>query len=137
MVSPAQRVVIATAAGLSLVTATPASADDSWTVTDHSGPRPSWTVTDYSGPHRERSVSRKALPRRVRRTRATVRYPWRPSTTCRVVQGRTWRVGPGDTLSLVADCHPGVTVDGLRAVNGLRGDLIRVGQVLRVPAVTR
>jgi hypothetical protein len=115
----AQRVRLAGAAAtasLIFITATPASADDSW------------TVTDYSGPHRERSVSRKALPRRAR--------PWRPSTVCRW-QGRTWRVGPGDTLSLMASCRPGVTVDQLRAVNGLRGDLIRVGQVLRVPAVTR
>jgi hypothetical protein len=132
----AQRVRLAGAAAtasLILITATPASADYSdprtpWTVTDHSDSRAPWTVTDHSGQHRERSVSRKALPRRAR--------PWRPSTVCRW-QGRTWRVGPGDTLSLMASCRPGVTVDQLRAVNGLRGDLIRVGQVLRVPAVTR
>ncbi len=39
----------------------------------------------------------------------------------------------GDTLSKIAQAH-GVTVDALRAANGIDGDLIEVGQVLRIPA---
>ncbi len=38
----------------------------------------------------------------------------------------------GDTLSELARTH-GTTVDALRAENGLEGDLIEVGQVLRIP----
>lgn len=38
----------------------------------------------------------------------------------------------GDTLSKIAKAH-GTTVDALRAVNGIEGDLIEVGQVLRLP----
>ncbi|KEA64848.1 N-acetylmuramoyl-L-alanine amidase [Marinobacterium lacunae] len=46
---------------------------------------------------------------------------------------RTYKVAPGDTLSVIA-VRNGVTLDDLRKVNELRGDRIRVGQVLRIPA---
>jgi len=39
----------------------------------------------------------------------------------------------GDTLSKLAGTH-GTTVEALRAENGIEGDLIEVGQVLRIPA---
>lgn len=48
-----------------------------------------------------------------------------------------WRVGPGDTLSLISACHPGVTVEELRVRNGLGSDLIRVGRLLDIPEATR
>jgi len=69
---------------------------------------------------------------------AGVRRSWRASSTCRATvragEERTWWVGPGDTLDLIARCHPGVTVDRLRARNGLRSDLIRVRTRLVIPA---
>lgn len=46
---------------------------------------------------------------------------------------RTYKVAPGDTLSVIA-VRNGVSLDALRAVNGISGDRIRVGQVLRIPA---
>ncbi len=48
---------------------------------------------------------------------------------------RTYVVQPGDTLFHIASIY-GVTVDALRAANGLNGDLIVVGQVLIIPGVT-
>ncbi|GGC11529.1 N-acetylmuramoyl-L-alanine amidase [Marinobacterium zhoushanense] len=46
---------------------------------------------------------------------------------------RTYKVAPGDTLSVIA-VRNGVSLDDLRKANELRGDRIRVGQVLRIPA---
>jgi N-acetylmuramoyl-L-alanine amidase len=46
---------------------------------------------------------------------------------------RTYKVAPGDTLSVIA-VRNGVSLDSLREANGIRGDRIRVGQVLRIPA---
>lgn len=39
----------------------------------------------------------------------------------------------GDTLFEIAEAH-GVTLEALRAANGIEGDLIEVGQVLRIPS---
>lgn len=44
----------------------------------------------------------------------------------------TYTVRPGDTLSHIA-ARAGVSVAALRSANGLRGNLIRAGQRLRVP----
>lgn len=44
-----------------------------------------------------------------------------------------YTVRPGDTLIRIA-AHAGVSVAALRAANGLRGNLIRAGQRLRVPS---
>lgn len=46
--------------------------------------------------------------------------------------GGTHRVAKGDTLSTIARRH-GTSVDALRRANGIRGNVIRVGQVLRIP----
>lgn len=46
---------------------------------------------------------------------------------------RTYKVMSGDTLSVIA-VRNGVSLDELRKANELRGDRIRVGQVLRIPA---
>jgi len=46
---------------------------------------------------------------------------------------RTYKVTPGDTLSVIA-VRNGVTLASLRAANGLAGDTIRVGQVLKIPS---
>jgi N-acetylmuramoyl-L-alanine amidase len=46
--------------------------------------------------------------------------------------GDGYRIQPGDTLSEIAARH-GVPVAQLRAANELNGDVIRVGQVLRIP----
>lgn len=47
-------------------------------------------------------------------------------------QVRRYTVKRGDTLSAIARRH-GTTVAGLRRANGISGDLIRPGQVLRIP----
>lgn len=49
--------------------------------------------------------------------------------------GSDYTVRRGDTLSTIAR-KAGLSVDQLRAANGLRGDLINVGQVLRIPGTT-
>lgn len=53
-------------------------------------------------------------------------------------QGRStasneYRIQPGDTLSAIASRH-GVALNALKQVNELSGDVIRVGQVLRIPS---
>lgn len=50
-----------------------------------------------------------------------------------VAQTRNYTVRRGDTLSVIAD-RMGTTVSRLRAANGLRGNLIRAGQKLDIPA---
>jgi rare lipoprotein A len=45
---------------------------------------------------------------------------------------QSYRVQKGDTLYSIARRH-GTTVEALRALNGLSSDLIKVGQVLRLP----
>jgi len=47
-------------------------------------------------------------------------------------QARTYTVKRGDTLSGIASRHR-TTVAALRRANGISGDLIRPGQVLRIP----
>lgn len=41
-------------------------------------------------------------------------------------------VGPGETLSLIANRH-GITLSSLRAANAITGDLVKVGARLRIP----
>ena len=47
-------------------------------------------------------------------------------------QGSDYTVRRGDTLSTIAR-RSGLTITQLQAANGLRGDMIRVGQVLQIP----
>lgn len=47
--------------------------------------------------------------------------------------GNEYRIQSGDTLSAIAVRH-GVPVNQLRQANDLNGDVIRVGQVLRIPS---
>ncbi|HEY5718232.1 MAG TPA: N-acetylmuramoyl-L-alanine amidase [Motiliproteus sp.] len=46
---------------------------------------------------------------------------------------RSYRVARGDTLSIIAS-RRGVSVQRLRELNGLKNDVIRVGQLLQIPA---
>ncbi|MDC8803558.1 N-acetylmuramoyl-L-alanine amidase [Halomonas pacifica] len=46
--------------------------------------------------------------------------------------GNEYRIQPGDTLSEIADRHR-VSLGALRQANAINGDVIRVGQVLRIP----
>ncbi len=46
---------------------------------------------------------------------------------------RTYKVVRGDTLSVIASRH-GIALNMLRKENSLKGDKIRVGQVLKIPA---
>lgn len=48
-------------------------------------------------------------------------------------QARTYTIGPGDTLSEIADRHR-VSLSQLRRENRLSNDRIRVGQIIRIPA---
>lgn len=48
-------------------------------------------------------------------------------------QTLTYRIVSGDTLSGIADRHR-ISASRLREINGLSGDLIRIGQVLKIPA---
>lgn len=50
----------------------------------------------------------------------------------RSAEGNEYRIQPGDTLSEIAARH-GVPVAQLKQANELNGDVIRVGQVLRIP----
>ena len=50
----------------------------------------------------------------------------------RSTAGNEYRIQPGDTLSEIAARH-GVPVAQIRQANELNGDVIRVGQVLRIP----
>ncbi|AMC99918.1 MULTISPECIES: N-acetylmuramoyl-L-alanine amidase [Halomonas] len=50
----------------------------------------------------------------------------------RTPSGNEYRIQPGDTLSQIAARH-GVPVGQLKQANELNGDVIRVGQVLRIP----
>ncbi|HBN62034.1 MAG TPA: N-acetylmuramoyl-L-alanine amidase, partial [Halomonas sp.] len=47
--------------------------------------------------------------------------------------GNEYRIQSGDTLSAIAIRH-GVPVNQLKQANDLNGDVIRVGQVLRIPS---
>ena len=47
--------------------------------------------------------------------------------------GNEYRIQSGDTLSAIAIRH-GVPVSQLKQANDLNGDVIRVGQVLRIPS---
>lgn len=55
-----------------------------------------------------------------------------PSGAARAAAGSTYRVRPGDTLFGVARRF-GVSVEAVRRANGLRGDVIHVDQLLRLP----
>ena len=62
--------------------------------------------------------------------RSTAATPSKPKPKPQVVTRYT--VKRGDTLSGIAKTH-GVSVPALRKANGISGDIIRVGQQLRVP----
>ncbi len=49
-------------------------------------------------------------------------------------EGMIYEVRAGDTLGRIARRH-GVSVSELRAANNIRGDMIRIGQKLRIPGV--
>ena len=49
------------------------------------------------------------------------------------VEALSYRIVSGDTLSGIADRHR-ISASKLREVNGLSGDLIRIGQVRKIPA---
>jgi membrane-bound lytic murein transglycosylase D len=46
---------------------------------------------------------------------------------------RSYRVRNGDNLTRIAKRH-GVSITALRSANGIRGDRIRAGSTLRIPA---
>ncbi|NLC20674.1 MAG: LysM peptidoglycan-binding domain-containing protein, partial [Halomonadaceae bacterium] len=50
----------------------------------------------------------------------------------RTTTSNEYRIQPGDTLSQIAARH-GLPVTQLKQANELNGDVIRVGQVLRIP----
>ena len=57
-----------------------------------------------------------------------------PTTKKKVVVGphREYEVKPGDTLSLIAEAF-GTTVPKIKEMNGLKNDMLRVGQKIMVP----
>jgi membrane-bound lytic murein transglycosylase D len=54
-------------------------------------------------------------------------------SAARQAAARTYRVRQGDNLTVIARRH-GTSVTALRSANNLRGDRIRAGQTLRIPA---
>ena len=56
-------------------------------------------------------------------------------STARSPGQELYTVQPGDTLSKIARAKK-TTVELLRSANGIQGDLIRVGQALKIPAVS-
>jgi N-acetylmuramoyl-L-alanine amidase len=46
---------------------------------------------------------------------------------------RVYKVESGDTLSVIASRH-GVSLNTLRKANEIKGDKIRIGQVLQIPS---
>jgi membrane-bound lytic murein transglycosylase D len=56
-----------------------------------------------------------------------------PAGQARVARASTHRVRSGENLTVIARRH-GTTVTALRSANNLRGDRIRAGQTLRIPA---
>lgn len=92
-------------------------------------PAPSQARAGASAPP-PRAATATRTAARVAGHRHRARHP-QPTAT------RTWLVGPGDTLSLVAAVY-GVTVERIAARNGITDpDLIRVGQLLTVPVAGR
>jgi N-acetylmuramoyl-L-alanine amidase len=55
-----------------------------------------------------------------------------PGTRLAMQQGRQHRIAAGESLSVIAERYA-VSLGNLREVNGLDSDLVRVGQVLRIP----
>ena len=57
-----------------------------------------------------------------------------PTTKKKVVVGphREYEVKPGDTLSLIAEAF-GTTVSKIKEMNGLKSDILRIGQTLMLP----
>jgi LysM repeat protein len=49
-----------------------------------------------------------------------------------VVKAKTYKVKSGDTLSQIAEKHH-TSVAKIKNLNGLRSDMIRVGQILKIP----
>ena len=45
----------------------------------------------------------------------------------------TYTVKSGDSLSKIASRYRGVTVNDIKAANGLKSDAIRAGQKLKIP----
>lgn len=101
----------------------------------------------WRGGDRKPTPTRTATPRPTRPTatastqqaRPTQTAQNRPAATARPQprptpkpQVRRYTVKRGDTLSAIARRHK-TTVAGLRRANGISGDLIRPGQVLRIP----
>jgi len=81
--------------------------------------------------------TQQARPTQTAQNRPTQTAQTRPATTPQPrpqprPQARTYTVKRGDTLSGIASRHR-TTVAGLRRANGISGDLIRPGQVLRIP----
>jgi len=59
----------------------------------------------------------------------------RPQRAVTVVEGVSYEVQKGDTLSGIAS-RAGTSVAELKALNGLKSDLLRVGQVITLPSGT-
>ena len=55
-----------------------------------------------------------------------------PGTRLAMQQGRQHRIAAGESLSVIAERYA-VSLGNLREVNGLDSDLVRVGQLLRIP----
>jgi membrane-bound lytic murein transglycosylase D len=73
---------------------------------------------------------------RVRAETRTAAAPPPAPASPRAAPARTHRVRSGENLTVIARRH-GVTVAALRGANNLRGDRIRAGQTLRVPATSQ
>ena len=86
--------------------------------------------------HSQREEIVKDLAGRIKTIQAAQTPPPTPPPTTKkkVVVGphREYEVKPGDTLSLIAEAF-GTTVPKIKEMNGLKNDMLRVGQKIMVP----
>jgi LysM repeat protein len=91
-------------------------------------PSPSIAATESPSPSSSSSAAPGPTPKA---TPKATKKP-KPSPTVIPANAKTYKVKSGDTLSGIASRY-GITVKALKAANGLKDNIIHVGQVLVIP----
>lgn len=82
---------------------------------------------------REMQTQRETIVRDLLKRIDSARPASAPKTPSMPKSVKVYKVQSGDTLSVIADAF-GTTVAKLKEMNGLKSDILRIGQELRVPA---